>query len=200
MSFLPLRYVKCCFVRTRELSIMQDRPSIGTKCWPYAHPFPSPSHVVPALPSVSNSSIVILNVRCEIAFMCSKQTRVRVQHCAMINNGSNEQQRNRVFHGDYRDHCKHHRTKWEKEYYDAVYIHPTGVLYYSVVRALPQVVSDRRLTAEAQFRSQANICGICTWRSVSLRKFSIQAVRFSLSASHLKGSILRSHLSVIIAV
>jgi len=75
----------------------------------------------------------------------------------MINNGSKEQQRNRVFHGDYRDHFKHHRTKWEKKYYDVLYIHPTGVLYYSAVRALPQVVSDWRLTAETRVRFQANV-------------------------------------------
>jgi len=42
-----------------------------------------------------------------------------------------------------------------------VYIHPTGVLYYSAVHALPQVVSDRPLTAEARVRFQANVCGIC---------------------------------------
>jgi hypothetical protein len=167
MSFLPLRYVNADLWWPRELSIMQDRLSSGTNCWPYAHPSPSPRHVVPALTSVSNPSIVILNVRYEIAFMCSKQTRVRVLRCVMINNGSKEQQRNRVFHGDYRDNCKHYWTKWGKEYYDGVYKHPTGVLYYSAARALPQVVSDRRLTAELLVRFQANVCGICTWKSIT---------------------------------
>lgn len=80
----------------------------------------------------------------------------------MINNSSKEQQRNHAFHGDYRDHCKLHRAKWEKDYYDGVYIDPTGVLNNYAVHALPQLVSDRRLTAETWVRFQANVYGICT--------------------------------------
>jgi hypothetical protein len=96
-----------------------------------------------------------------------------------------------VFHGDYRDHYKHHRTKWKKEYYDGVYIHPKGVLYYSAVRALPQVVSDRRLTAEARVRFQANVCGICTWRSVIEKGFypSCSAYPFSIASQRLHTAV-----------
>jgi hypothetical protein len=45
----------------------------------------------------------------------------------------------------------------KKGYYDGVY-----TLYYYAVRVLPQVVSDRRLTAKARGRFQTNVCWICT--------------------------------------
>lgn len=110
----------------------------------------------------------------------------------MTNNSSKEQQRNRVFHGDYRDHGKHHRIKWEKEYYDELYTHPTGILYYSPVRVLPQVVSDLRLTAEVRVRFQVKVCGICICWSVIEKDFYLtcSTYLFSIASQRLHTAVL----------
>jgi hypothetical protein len=75
---------------------------------------------------------------------------------------------------------------------------------FSSGRALLQLVSDLCLTAEAGVRSQANICGICTWRGVietgSYISFSVFAVSIVSQSLHTAVSFICYQRCIILEI
>lgn len=114
-------------------ALMQDRTSTGNKCWPYVHPSVSPRHCYQSHPSCQQPLYSYIKLP---IWDCIYVGRANTRQ-SIVFRDDKQWQRTTQRHGDCSHHSGRKRTKLLKSCYVGSFIHPTGVIYSSVGRAMP---------------------------------------------------------------